>query len=86
MIPMNLGQDGFPQVGSKLTKGTSIFCVFSTKNKRLKIKSYKGDEPSYIQQATIVETGRFKSEVSLILKLRFERNPVLGDKFASRHG
>ena len=84
MIPMNLGEDGFPKVGSYIAKGSYLFCVYSTKNQRLKIRRYKGDEPCFLQQVTLVETRQ--KEISLLLKLRYERNPVLGDKFASRHG
>lgn len=50
----------------------------------MKVKNYKDNEPCYLQQVTVV--NKENGEISIVLKLRFNRNPIIGDKFASRHG
>jgi len=48
MIPMTLDYDGLPKIGSKLQKGQHLYCVYSTKTKKLKTKTYKSTEPCFV--------------------------------------
>ncbi|CAK9069423.1 DNA-directed RNA polymerase I subunit RPA2 (RNA polymerase I subunit 2) (RPA135), partial [Durusdinium trenchii] len=74
-IAPDLESDGFPPIGAYLTEGCSLYCVVNCRGGHTLTK-YKDDEPCYVEQATCsTHTGP-----------GYRRNPVVGDKFSSRHG
>ena len=46
----------------------------------------KGEEVAMVQQVTLVGRAKETEPQRANLMLRFNRNPVIGDKFSSRHG
>lgn len=51
------------------------------------VEKYKSHEPAYVDQVKLLgsETGNDPLQ-RVFIKLRLNRNPIIGDKFASRHG
>jgi len=82
-----LGQDGLPEVGAHIVKGDSYCCIVDEVNGRDHTHKHKERESAYVQNIRLLgsESGK-KEENRLSLTMRFNRNPVIGDKFASRHG
>eukprot|EP00931_Biecheleriopsis_adriatica_P118111 TRINITY_DN93574_c0_g1_i1.p1 TRINITY_DN93574_c0_g1~~TRINITY_DN93574_c0_g1_i1.p1 ORF type:complete len:1268 (-),score=228.21 TRINITY_DN93574_c0_g1_i1:51-3854(-) len=83
-----LQDEGFPAVGTYLRKGDDLYCVVDFKGEG-EVTHYKDDEPSYVEQVVRVDGHAIKGSTAckrVMLKLRFTRNPVVGDKFSSRHG
>ena len=78
--------DGLPNVGTLLKKGMVEFVYLDTVKNRLVINKYKDEEPSRVEEVRIFHDSSNKDEVSITFKFRFQRNPVIGDKFSSRHG
>jgi DNA-directed RNA polymerase I subunit RPA2 len=74
--------------GVKVGPGQPYFSYKNDADGKVVIKKYKHKEEAYIDQVTVIGAGnRSDKGVSRIgLKLRINRNPVVGDKFASRHG
>jgi DNA-directed RNA polymerase I subunit RPA2 len=60
------------------------------KGGKAKAKPYKFTEPGYVDEIRVLDNGTAMSQKGEItqasMKIRFERNPVIGDKFSSRHG
>ena len=52
---------------------------------RAKTGALKGEEVALVDQVTLVGTGDAALQRANLL-LRLNRNPVVGDKFSSRHG
>mmetsp|Transcript_28191 Transcript_28191/g.73897 ORF Transcript_28191/g.73897 Transcript_28191/m.73897 type:complete len:1149 (-) Transcript_28191:67-3513(-) len=77
-----LDVDGFPSVGTYLTRGSPLYSYENSTTQETRIERYKG-EPAYVLQVT-----RLKSDglPRATIKLSVNRNPIIGDKFASRHG
>ncbi|CAE8609350.1 unnamed protein product, partial [Polarella glacialis] len=53
------------------------------------IHRYEDDEPCFVEQLCMVDGAGIKGSEPCrraMLKLRYRRNPVVGDKFSSRHG
>ena len=46
----------------------------------------KGEETAIIDQVTLVGNPRDREPAQASIKTRINRNPVIGDKFSSRHG
>ena len=46
----------------------------------------KGEEVATVEQVALVGAGRQPGAQHANVLLRFNRNPVVGDKFSSRHG
>jgi len=74
-------------LGQKLEHGSAEFCTYDTVLAKPKFTSYKDSEPSRIENIRIMgdEKGS-ASNLSFGYTIRYERNPVIGDKFSSRHG
>jgi DNA-directed RNA polymerase I subunit RPA2 len=86
-VHVNLDEDGLPRVGDKVTEGDALYCIVDTANDFEKAGKHKEREYAYIQTVRAVGGDSGKAvENKLSLTLRFNRNPVIGDKFSSRHG
>lgn len=81
-----LQQDGLPPIGHKLVTGEPYYSYVDSVTNQFTVKKYSG-ETAFVQQIRAVSndngTGHF-NKVAFVL--RIPRNPIIGDKFASRHG
>lgn len=81
----SLDEDGLPRVGAFVKTGDPLYCVIDELSGRPRIAKHKEGEPAYIDEVRILGSGKGGVQRASI-KLRFNRNPVVGDKFSSRHG
>ncbi len=52
----------------------------------MKGQELKGEETAVVCQVGIIGSGRDTAVAHACIKYRLNRNPVIGDKFSSRHG
>ncbi|KAK4533082.1 hypothetical protein CCYA_CCYA15G3939 [Cyanidiococcus yangmingshanensis] len=65
-----------PSVGDRLEPGSVLYCVSGRKP-----HIYSSNETSYVDAVVLAENRR-----RVTIRMRTPRRPVIGDKFASRHG
>lgn len=88
-----LDSDGLPPVGIKVCEGEALYCTFNEVTNHVSIRinnlyyldRHKSSEPAYVDQVRVLGTNS-KNITKVSIKLRYTRNPVVGDKFSSRHG
>ncbi|GAM23408.1 hypothetical protein SAMD00019534_065830, partial [Acytostelium subglobosum LB1] len=84
--------DGFPYVGRLVKFGEPLYTTLSTIDNKQFLVKYKGKEDAYIEEITIIgttphtQTKPMTMISKFVIRYRYNRNPVIGDKFASRHG
>jgi DNA-directed RNA polymerase I subunit RPA2 len=82
-----LDEDGLPKIGSKLSPGDYLCSIYDETTQTYRFEKYKGFEDAIVDQVTIIGDDTGDSELQKVnIKLRIIRNPVIGDKFSSRHG
>ena len=94
----NIDKDGLPKIGSRITEGSYILAHHSVMldpesgelrnyDRRTIYHRYKDAEGAYVDQVRLIggEGGNSPCQ-SISIKFRIPRRPVIGDKFASRHG
>ena len=88
-----LSVDGLPSVGSRLHRGDPFFVYFDRTQGALIIKTWTEREPATVVEIVPLRAAKvtcgsfFVSRVSAVLiRVRINRNPFIGDKFSSRHG
>jgi len=83
----NLSNDGFPYVGSWVQSGDPIYCIIDSLTGNDKVGRHKEKEAACIQAVKLFGSRNNNDVVEKAsITLRFNRNPVIGDKFSSRHG
>ena len=78
--------DGIPNIETPLKKGTAELCVYDSLKEEVKVFRSKDTEPCKLEQVALISSDTNPNDVSVLYKLRFTRNPIIGDKFSSRHG
>ena len=80
--------DGLPAVGQKVSPDDPIFSLIDETTGQVKVERYKGFEDAYIDEVRVIgdDTGSDTPLQRINIKYRIPRNPVIGDKFSSRHG
>jgi DNA-directed RNA polymerase I subunit RPA2 len=76
----SLDRDGLPPIGLQVREGDPICCIIDESTGKGRMQKHKSNEPAYIDEVKLI------SENKVRIKLRFNRNPIVGDKFSSRHG
>lgn len=80
--------DGLPAVGQKVSPDDPLFTVIDEATGSTRIERYKGFEDAYIDEVRVLgdDTGSDNPLQKINIKFRIPRNPIIGDKFSSRHG
>ncbi|RLN67078.1 hypothetical protein BBJ29_004998 [Phytophthora kernoviae] len=82
-----LDHDGFPHIGQVVNKGDPIAGWIDETTGEASFQKHKESEPAIIEQINMIGGSSQASEFTKAsIKLRFCRNPTIGDKFSSRHG
>ncbi|CAD8211554.1 unnamed protein product [Paramecium pentaurelia] len=83
-IPVSLLPYGLPEQSQVITKGTAVLALYDSQLQQVKVHHSKDSETSRIEQVAVV--NKSENDVSVMIKYRINRNPIIGDKFSSRHG
>ena len=75
-----------PHIGSQVKKGSPELVVFDTNKNEMKVHYHKDAEMGRIEQVALVAQDNDPQNLKFQYKIRYNRNPVIGDKFSSRHG
>jgi DNA-directed RNA polymerase I subunit RPA2 len=84
----NLTPDGSPEISDCVQNGDIVYCIVDEATSKVASTSkHKENELAYVQTVRAIghENGK-AADNKLSITLRFPRNPVIGDKFSSRHG
>mmetsp|Transcript_7119 Transcript_7119/g.14291 ORF Transcript_7119/g.14291 Transcript_7119/m.14291 type:complete len:1308 (-) Transcript_7119:459-4382(-) len=89
LVTDKLDIDGLPWIGQRLTSGDPIACVVDSEKKTARLEKFKDTEDATVDQIRLLGIdgeGAAEGPRLVSITLRYERNPTVGDKFASRHG
>ena len=82
-----LGSDGLPYVGQRLEPFSQYYSYVNVSNKKMTVVKYDGSETAIVDNVKVINTNSLLRNVNRVsITLRIPRNPMIGDKFASRHG
>ena len=84
--PLQVDADGLPHVGAAVWPEQYYYSAIDRLTGKGKPGKLKGEETATVEQVTVIGAGKDAGLRQANIKLRFNRNPVIGDKFSSRHG
>jgi DNA-directed RNA polymerase I subunit RPA2 len=82
-LSKGLDVDGLAFTGSRLLAGQSEMMLFDKEKKSNREVIYKDSEAACLDDIKLMATDK---EFKVSYKYRLLRNPIIGDKFSSRHG
>ncbi|PJF18528.1 DNA-directed RNA polymerase subunit beta [Paramicrosporidium saccamoebae] len=86
-VPKTLEIDGLPAVGQKVSPDDVLFSVNDEATGQTRVERYKGFEDAYIEEVRLLGDDNGEGPLQKVnIKFRIPRNPIIGDKFSSRHG
>ena len=86
LVDPSLDIDGLPAVGTRLKRGDALYSVVDDTERRARVTVHKEDEACTVEDVRVLGDASDEVVQKVGIKLRYNRNPVIGDKFASRAG
>lgn len=84
---MGLDADGLPPIGKKMEQGDPELCMYDQVLMKEKTIKFKDNESARIENIRLMADKKdSKDTLNVGYTIRYSRNPVIGDKFSSRHG
>lgn len=82
-----LESDGLPYIGKKMQQGDAEMCSYDNTLDKPKFTKFKDNESARIENIRLMSDEKNSlNNVNVGYTIRYPRNPVIGDKFSSRHG
>ena len=83
-----LNIDGSPSVGSIIEPGSALASVVDRITGQTHVHKAKGTDQAIVDRVSVIQTSLSRGirSTKMALSLRYNRNPIIGDKFSSRHG
>lgn len=78
--------DGLPHVGAAVWPGQPYYAALDRLTGKAKGGKLKGEETAVVDQVTIIGQGKDKGVKQANIKLRFNRNPVIGARWGRGWG
>lgn len=89
----HLDDDGLPSEGTKINYGDAVVCLVDVVTGQHRAIPHKDNEEAFVDTVRIIGMNPTKGKGSLkgplrrvSITMRYRRNPIIGDKFSSRHG
>lgn len=82
----NLDLDGIVKTAQNLKQGQEYFKYFDESTNHTKEKYYKEREQCQVERVYLSSDKQDTEKQYVIMRQKINRNPVVGDKFSSRHG
>uniref|UniRef100_A0A1I7ZCR6 DNA-directed RNA polymerase subunit beta n=1 Tax=Steinernema glaseri TaxID=37863 RepID=A0A1I7ZCR6_9BILA len=80
-----IDKHGLPIQGRMYQEGDVYYSVYDMDTGNFRVHKYKYVEPGYCGIVRVVDENE-RGLVHALIQWRVQRNPIIGDKFASRHG
>ena len=82
-----LDSDGLPFVGSIIEPGDPFYCYLDSSTGEYRVQNFKKLESAYIESVRALGSDDGNEPLNKVaIMMSFKRNPIIGDKFSSRHG
>ena len=75
-----------PPIGLYVEQGDIVYSVMDSETGKVSYHKHESSEPAYIDEIRILDGAKDRGVQKVSIKYRYNRNPVVGDKFSSRHG
>ncbi|KAK1256915.1 DNA-directed RNA polymerase II subunit RPB2 [Acorus gramineus] len=85
-VRSSIDSDGLPYIGQRINPGEPLYSSYNTLSGTIKPTMMKGLEPAIVDYVAVDGASSKQSLQKVNIRLRRPRNPVIGDKFSSRHG
>ncbi|KAK7317376.1 hypothetical protein RJT34_01538 [Clitoria ternatea] len=82
----SLDSDGLPHVGQLIQPDEPYCSIYNEATSSIRTMKRKGSEPVYVDYVAIDTKNKKHLLQKVSIRFRHPRNPVIGDKFSSRHG
>lgn len=82
----HLDADGLPKLGTVLTTGDVICQFYDPALQVYRVKRYDSREVGIVEKVILTRDLSIGMPVVAKIIVRHDRSPIIGDKFASRHG
>jgi len=86
LVCPSLDADGLPAIGTLVQPGEPLYATQDDVRGVTKVELLKEVEPAYIEDVRVLGDPSQPELQKVGIKYRINRNPVIGDKFASRAG